>query len=207
MADFTWSAEAGRFRDASGRFVPEARVRAGVDALADMSSDRMADLAARLRAGTLPLADWQAQMMAEIKAAHVAAGLAAKGGRLHASQADYGALGRIVRDEYAHLRAWAGQIADGTAPIDGRLESRARLYGQAARGTFEAIHARERKQRGAKFERNVLGGSPCDGCRAESAKGWALIGTLAPIGSRRPCLVNCRCRLIYRDDMPADVAA
>lgn len=194
----TYDARSGRYRADDGRFVPAAEVRRAVDNLADLSSQRMAALTTRLQSGALSLADWQQQAMAEVKSAHLAGGIAAHGGRDRMAPADYGLIGRRIRDEYGFLRQWAADIASGAAPLDGRLLSRAQLYGQAARGTYEAVRARDERNRGNDQERNVLhGGDHCTLCPALSARGWVPIGSLPPIGSR-PCKARDRCSLEYR---------
>jgi hypothetical protein len=178
----------------------ERTVRDGADNLADLSSARMARLTSQLQSGGMSLADWQTGMMAEMKAAHVAAGVAAHGGRAQMAPADWGAVGRRLRDQYGYLRDFAAQIADGRQPLDGRLIARAKLYGQASRATFTAIKGRDEQARGMRFERNVLAGEACPGCLDQSARGTVAIGTLVPIGQRRPCLVNCRCHIVYSTD-------
>jgi hypothetical protein len=205
VADFTYSPETGRYRGSDGKLVGARAVRDAADRTVDEASDRLAALAERLRSGEITLAEWQTRSMAVIKDAHVAAGLAAHGGRARMDQATYGALGHRIRGEYAYLRGMAREVADGTQPLDGRLTARARLYGQAARPTYEAITARDQRARGATYERNILGaGESCEGCRAQSALGWVAVGTLAPVGARS-CRSNCRCRIAY--SAKAEVAA
>jgi hypothetical protein len=197
----------GRYRDDAGHFVPERTVRDAVDNLADLSSERMAALTQRLQAGSLQLADWQQQAMMEIRNAHVAAAVVAHGGRLQMAPADWLVVAREVKTEYAYLRDFAGQIADGTQPLDGRLVARSGLYGQAARSTFEAVRRRDERNRGTDQERNVLhGGDHCSLCPDLSARGWVPIGSLPLIGSR-PCGPNDRCTLAFRVAPAASEAA
>lgn len=198
---YRWDAASGRYRDRSGRFLSGAVVRGAVDNVADLSSQRTADLSQRLLDGNLSLADWQNGLMQEAKAVHVAAGIAARGGKVQMSQSDYGAIGRRLRDEYGYIRQFARDIAGGIQPLDGRLIARARQYGQAGRATFTAITARDQKNRGMRFEKNLMSADEvCAGCKAESEKGWRPIGSLKLPGRRLPCRVNCRCRLVYRRD-------
>jgi hypothetical protein len=202
---FTFTPSTGRYTDDAGNLVSDADVRAEIDALADAASGRLAALTERLRRGDLKLADWQREAMATIKESHVAAGVVAQGGRGQMTQSAYGFLGSEIRAQYAYLRDLANGIGDGSTAIDGRLVARAGLYGQHARSTYGAVVARQRQAAGAVRERNVLGsGESCDGCRAESARGWVEIGMLSRPGSR-DCMANCRCHLEY--SMLAEVAA
>lgn len=195
-----------RYHDAStGRMVSEARVRAGVDAMADVSSDKLAAIADRLRSGGVTLAEWETQTRQIIKDAHVAAGVAAKGGREMMAPADWLVIAREVKTEYAFLHGMADDIASGKQPMDGRLTARAMQYGQASRATHAAMTGRERRNSGYRFERNVLSAGACSGCQAESARGLVPIGELIPVGSRLPCRVNCRCRISY--EVGAEAAA
>lgn len=205
---YTFDPLRGRYRDERGRFVSESSIRAAVDAVVDESSKRAMALTAQLQAGRLSLADWQAAMMASIKQAHVAAGVAAAGGFEQMSPANYGYLGSRIRAQYEFLRNWAAELASGKAPLDGLLPTaRAALYGQAARGTFEAARAREQILRGAVEQRNKLGKADhCAGCLEENGRGWVDAGELVPIGERL-CKTRCRCTILYRQADQAKEAA
>ena len=195
---YRWSEDVGRYRDERGRFVSERTVRAVVDQVVDAASERMAVASERLLAGEISLGAWQAQMQAEIKLAHTSAAILAHGGAEQMTPERWGAVGRQIRDEYAFLREFAEQIADGRQPLNGQLVARARQYGQAARGQFERIRRRQMRELGYTEERSVL--APAEHCRqcvAQSEKAWSEIGSLVAVG-RRTCLVNCRCRMEYR---------
>lgn len=197
---YRYDARASRYRDASGRFIPEARVRAAVDAVADAARSEMRTLSERLLANRLSLAEWQAGMMDAAKRAHVAAGTAARGGVAQMSPADYGFLGSRVRADYALLRKFAADTASGAQPIDGRFPARAMLYGDAAVATYEVVRARDARNSGARMvERNVLaaGADHCAECPGLTARGWVPLGTLPPVGSRA-CRVRDRCRVVRK---------
>lgn len=199
MTDWRFDASTGRYRDLdSGKFASEARIRSAIDKVADAAASRIADATARMRAGDLKLADWQREVMHVIKVSHVATGVVAHGGRAQMDQAAWGFIGRRIRTEYAYLRDFANAIEAGSLPIDGRLDARARLYGQAARVMFESMRARDDKARGFDQERNILhAAESCGECKSLSALGWVDLGTLVPIGSRT-CRANCRCTITRR---------
>lgn len=196
---YTYNPATGRYRDAAtGRLVSEAAVRTAVDTVAAQASTDLAALTARLVAGEIRLAAWQAGAMATVKRAHVAAALAARGGKAGMTPREWGAVGARLRREYGYLRAWAGGMAEGTAPLDGRAATRASLYGQGTRVTYEAFRARDAAGYGYTEERSVLHPAEhCGGCTAEAGRGWAPLGTLVPIGLRQ-CLSNCRCTIMRR---------
>jgi hypothetical protein len=195
----TYDTSTGRYRDtATGRLVSERAIRDQVDALADAASERLATLTDHLLRGDLTLAEWQSQGMAVIKVSHVAVGVVAQGGKAQMTAVHYGSLGHEIRDQYAYLRDFANGIADGSVPLDGRLISRAGMYGQAARVTYEKVVARDALGRGLTEERSILHASEsCASCRAQAALGWVAVGTLIPIGSRT-CLSRCRCTMSRR---------
>lgn len=204
MPNYQWDGTARRFRAPSGQFVPDAGILQELDGYIASKADRMASLSTQLQSGSLDLAAWQEQMLREIKALHVNASELAHGGRAQMSQADFGRVGRVLRDQYEFLRSWSNDIASGAAPNDGRLPARATLYAEAGRATFEGVRARDQRAAGVRFERNVLHASEsCSGCIAESGRGWVEIGSLVPIGSRSPCLVRCRCTVTYSNSAQA----
>lgn len=206
MPSFTWAPAASRYRDVRGRFVPTERVRASLDTVLDGASERMRLLTRQVAAGELSVAEWQTRFMAEAKQAHVAAGVAMRGGTQQMSQADYGAIGQRVRGEYAYVRRFAADLAAGTM-TPAQAEARAELYGHAARMTGRAMEGRLARQRGAVEERRILAvADHCATCLSEAARGWQPIGTLRPIGDTE-CRSNDRCHLEYRTAPESEVLA
>lgn len=197
---FAYDPVSDRYRDAStGRFVPERTVNAWIADFGRAAGSEMSAHTSRLVTGTLSLAEWESGMRAMVKDAHLAAAMAAHGGRQRMSQSDYGYVGSQVKEQYERLNAWARELGSGAAPLDGRAEARAALYGKAAHSTGAKMLARDRQRSGARRERNVLGDAEhCSGCLAATGRGWVPLGTLPPVGSR-DCRANDRCRIEYSD--------
>jgi len=208
VAEFTFTPRTGRFRDvASGRFVPETRVRTAVDATVDLSSERMGELAGRLRSGEITLAQFQAQHQAAIKDVHVANALAAYGGREQMDASKWGVVGQRIRTEYGYARQLVADVLDGKQPLNGRFDQRVKSYAQSGRVTFEAVRGRQRRDAGEREEMNVLhAAESCSSCKSQSARGWVQIGGLVPVGSRA-CRGNCRCTITYRGAGKSEAAA
>lgn len=205
MADLTFGAD-GFYRDAAGRAVSDARVRATVDAIADGAASKMAASAQALLDGNLSLAAFQADLMRTLKTAHIAVAVIGNGGAASMTSTDWLFSARAIKAQYTYATAFADQVADGSQPLDGTLRSRAAQYGHAARTHYESERARLMSRQPSMLERNVLHASEsCSGCRAESARGWVSAGTLVPIGSRSPCQSRCRCSISYA--RAVDVAA
>lgn len=158
----------------------------------------MRDLAQSLVDGKIALSDWQVQASALLKSLHVAMGLAANGGLNNTSNADLGFIGSQIKEQYKFLREFALQIRNGKQTLDGTLVSRAALYVQAARSTYESVVARSAENGGATEEISILGvADHCTDCVGEAAKKWSPIGSLIPIG-QRICKANCHCLMQYR---------
>jgi hypothetical protein len=196
---FGWNPPAGRYIDlATGRFIPFGQVRDGLESVMEASAARMNVVTQSLIDGNISLADWQTTMMEQIKLGHTASAASANGGWAQMTQSDWGATGQKIRDQYDYLRNFAGQIADGTQPLDGRCLVRADMYGQAPRGTFEAMRFRDAEESGAEEEIRILGDADhCDGCLEQAALGWQPLGILDDIGDEE-CLTRCHCSKRYR---------
>jgi hypothetical protein len=182
-------------------FVSERAVRDAVDRSADLASRRMGEAAARFRAGTITADAWLAEHMALVKQSQIAASLAAYGGRSQMDAQTWGRVGAEIRRQYLYSRRMVADVLDGRQPMNGRLDARGRMYGQAARATYENTRRRQSAEAGLSFEQNHLHASEsCDQCRSMSARGRVPVGTLIPIG-QRTCRASCRCTLSYHRAM------
>lgn len=199
-SDFAWNETAGRYISLkTGRFVPFSAVRDQLESVIDQSAIRMNAVTQQLIDKQISIVEWQSTMMEQIKLSHTAAAAASRGGWAQMSQSDWGATGRMIRDQYDYLRNFADQIANGEQALDGRALIRADLYGDAARGTFEQMRRRyEQQQNGMEEEIRILGEADhCPGCLDQAALGWQPIGTLDPIGAEE-CITRCHCTFKYR---------
>ena len=198
---YEWAPRAGRYRNASGRFVSQAQVRQAIDATLEDQARKVRQLAEQLRTRKISPRRWELQMREAIKATHMASAAAAKGGWAQMSPADYGRAGREIRKQYAYLERFAKQVKSGEQPRDGRFLQRADMYSQAARKTYHATERAEMEKRGMAEERNLLRPADhCTGagsCTGETSRGWVAIGELIPIGDRL-CRARCRCQIEYR---------
>jgi hypothetical protein len=197
----------GRFRGRSGRFIASSTIRGYLDRALDGHGKAISALTEQLRARAITLGQWERAMRTELKHIHLYSATLAKGGRFQLSQADFGRIGRELRDQYDFLRTFADAIASGKQPVDGRLVARAKLYAQSGRSTYHLTERAEMERRGWDLEENVLAASEhCAGCLAETARGKVSIGSLVPIG-QRTCRTNDRCRIRYSNSATGAVAA
>jgi hypothetical protein len=198
--EFGWNEVAGRYYDlSSGRFVANSTIRAGLDAALDASRRDVVAVTNALRNGEIPLATWQAAMETQIANAHLASASLAKGGWAHLTQADLRRVETEITRQYAYLRDWSNDIANGRAPRDGRMLTRATLYNDAARTTYEMTRQREMLLRGTtEMSRERHSTESCPSCIRYEAAGWQPVGSLPLPGQESECLTRCRCSVDYR---------
>lgn len=197
--DFDWNERALRYRNrVTGKFVSSKVIVGALDNVITASSRNIETITQALLDGNISLVDWRAGMAGEMKIIHTAAAAASKGGWAQMTPSDWGKVGSLLKDQYKYLDNFAGQIASGKVPLDGRLMVRAKLYAGAGHGTYEDMKRRLFEQRGYTEERRVLTpGENCNGCIEQAGRGWSPIGTLDRIGSEE-CRSNCRCDFEYR---------
>lgn len=203
---YRWNAKSARYLDARGRFVSRAAVREEIDHALGSARQRMAGISESLRTGAIGLDDWYAEMRRAVKQVHLYSAAAAKGGWAQLTQADFGRVGSLVREQYRFLNRFAQQIVGtgdatgdaGGLPLDGRFLRRVSLYAEAGRATYHKTERAEMEVRQMDEERSVLNPADhCDECIQEAEKDWVPIGTLIPIGERT-CQTGCRCTIEYR---------
>lgn len=203
--EYLWNEAAAQYTNrATGRFVSRQIIRDQLDKVVDGSSQVMKAISQQLRDGDISLADWQMAMMQQIKTTHLASAASQRGGWQQMTQSDFGRVGRIVRNEYAFLRNFAEQVANGKQKLDGTLTRRAGLYGQEGRGTYYNFWDSTATQRGFDEERSIL--NPADHCKEcvdEAAKGFQPRGQMVPIG-RRQCRSNDRCDVEFRNSQTGE---
>lgn len=147
----------------------------------------------------VPADEWAQRMAGISSASALVAGAVAAGG--------WARLGVVADDIEAHLASelvyldlFADDVANGRVPRDGRFARRAMLYAAAGWGFYMLLRGREAGRRGYGEERNILdpGAEHCQGCVAETDRGWVPLGSLVPIGDRQ-CRSGCRCSMEYRN--------
>lgn len=88
-----------------------------------------------LYSGQITVQQWQLAVASELKDAHLAQAIYAVGGKLNMTQANYGRVGGVLRDEYRYLTNFAQQIANGQIS-QAEAISRIRQYGNATQQSY-----------------------------------------------------------------------
>jgi hypothetical protein len=211
LPEYFWNQAAGRYASrSSGRFAPQQTIRLELDNVMDNITDSMVSLSRQFRSGAIDGQRFQVESMRLIKQVHLTSAAMEKGGWSQLTQADFGRVGQIIRGEYAYFNNLISEIESGKQRLDGSLDVRMRLYGQAGRGTYHKFEREDRAAQGYDEERSILHGRDhCKagkrpGCSEEAAKMWQPIGTLAIVGSRS-CLSNCRCSTVFRRSSTGEI--
>lgn len=197
--EYGWNERASRYVNLdNGRFVSSSVVKGELENVITSGQISIEFRTQALLDGNITAAEWRAGMLADIKTMHVAAAASARGGWAQMTPTDWGWTGSQIKKQYQYLERFAQDIVSGKQPLNGRLMVRAKLYGQAGRGTFEEMRRRMAYKSGQIKERRVLGHAEhCGGCKKQASLGWQPIGTLDPIGAEE-CLTNCQCTFEYR---------
>jgi len=145
---YLWDERSGRFRSVkTGRYFSQSRVTAALNDVIDAAAAEMKAASVGLQSGSVTLAQWQLIMEANIKNMHLASAAMAKGGWNQLSNADFGKIGSIVKEEYRWLRKFAGEIASGKQPLNGTFLQRAQEYMRAGKVTYNEMLKRENEKR------------------------------------------------------------
>lgn len=200
VGPFRWNDVAARYIDARGRFVSRLDVRHSLDGALDTAQRRMIATAEDFRAGRITLEAWRAQMAVDLKEIHLYSAAIAKGGWDQMTPADFGRVGRILRDQYEYLNNFTMEIVAEIQALDGRFLSRVKLYAQSGRVTYHATDRSVQGDAGMTEMRNVLHPAEhCGDCLDMTALDWIPLDDpdYLPIGGRQ-CLSNDRCTEEFR---------
>ena len=161
--------------------------------------------------GALDIDKWHEMTSKSLEGLHSTAALAAvgsmdnwrkynKGGRLKKL------LDELIAVQQAYLDNFAAEMHSGKQAMNGFVPVRARMYADAAVGTYEAIRRAIFEGEGFEGERRVLDAAAehCSDCVKAALLGWQLIGTLPAIGDSA-CNVHCTCMFEYRRDAGSDL--
>lgn len=170
-----WSIKANRYRDTkTGRFVSQATIQTLRDSFIVGRMERMDQLAQQVAGGQRSIQEWVTAMRDEVRQTYASEYIFGRGGVNAMTQADWGRLGRMIRDQYAYLQDFAATVANGDYS-EGQIRTRAHHY------VGSAVQA---------FERAV-----------GIARGWPDLPAY-PGDGQTTCFGNCRCTwtLVRTDD-------
>lgn len=196
---WVWDARVGRYRDAeTGRYLSRQQVLAYVRESIDRTSVVSDQLAGYVSSGILSPNDWRDLFREELKSEYIRQYLLGIGGRDQMTQADWGRLGAMLREQYKYLNEFAKEL-EGLSPD--QIMARARMYINSSREGFEKAHLQVAKRLGMTEELWVLGEAEhCDDCIGFASEDWQPIGHFPEPGAGdTQCLTNCQCHKLYRN--------
>lgn len=132
-----WSVAARRYRNPlTGRFIGQTEMLALRDTYTAAQQTNAAGLAQRLIQGDISLGDWQRLMRADVKDSFISQYVLGHGGRGSMTQADWGRLGAMIKEQYRYLDGFAAAIGDGQL-TEAQIAARAQMYHGSSTQAFE----------------------------------------------------------------------
>lgn len=179
--------------DSNGRFVSEAQVISELRTHQQAAESELQALTNRLYDGNITVAQWQVSVAQTLKDAHLAQSAFAVGGKRNMTQANYGRVGGVLRDEYGYLNQFAQDIVDGK---QSRAQAVARIaqYGQATQQSYWREYANDTND---KIYWRLNPSDHCKDC-VELAGNSPYTATTLPTfpgAGETVCRGNCKCEL------------
>lgn len=190
----------GQYRDSRGRFVPRATILKLVDEEAARLETRMKAHARLLTQRKIALPEFQQRAVDDLKLSHLRMTILASGGKSQISSAQYGATGRLLRDQYQYLEGFAQDLAAGKLSA-ARAIARAGMYGGSSRTAFHAAEKIARGREGFIEAKRSLdpGARHCSSCLGYSTNGlWVPLEQIVMPGVNCECFHKCRCLVVFR---------
>lgn len=211
MPDWRWDGAINRYRDLdSGRFLSREKALTWVDAsirASDGFGDTMAGLVSN---GRIAPFDWLAGFRQELKEEHIRQYLLGRGGLEQMTQADWGSVGGMLREQYRYLDGFYREILDGNLS-EAQIAARCRMYTNSAREAFERAQARVARDSGMDEVIWIVDASAenCEDCLDFASLGWQPAaddpyGGAIPGSGATKCLTSCLCVLDYRNSRSGD---
>ncbi|MGL5926364.1 hypothetical protein [Chroococcidiopsis sp.] len=199
----SYARKVGKYRDDNtGRFVSRDRILRLVDEEVARLATRMKAHARNLTAGNIDLPTFQQRAVEDLKLSHVRMAILGSGGKSLTTSAQYGATGRLLREQYNYFDGFARDLAAGKLTKAQAIQ-RASLYGASTRSAFHQSEKIARGREGFKLASRVLdaGAQHCPSCLRYSTNGlFVPIEQIISPGVNCECRFRCRCRIEWKKD-------
>jgi hypothetical protein len=171
---FVWDTVSRRYRNTeTGKWISHADVAGLRDQFA-MEQRVWADQAVRAMVrGDWTVRRWELEIRDRLKRVYLAEYMLGRGGQQAMTQADYGRVGNMLRDQYQYLRTFALDVQAGTMS-EAQIAARTQLYHESS------IQAFERGKAAAYSGDLILPAWPADGftrCKARCRCRWSITET------------------------------
>ena len=132
-----WDDRAKRYRDtATGRFITQHKAVTLRDYYIEAQKSQMDALTRKLLDRQINVQQWVLDMRQQVKETYINEYMLARGGRNNMTQADWGRVGRMLKDQYKYIDGFARDIDSGKVS-GGQIRTRARMYVDSATQAFE----------------------------------------------------------------------
>lgn len=134
---WTYDNTSRRYRNTTtGQYIGQRQMTELRDQFAAAKREGTQALAADLASGAKSVQEFDVAFRREIKTAYIDQYVLGKGGRGNMTQADWGRVGQMVREQYIFARDFARDIADGKLS-EAQIAQRASLYFDSSTQAFE----------------------------------------------------------------------
>jgi hypothetical protein len=198
MLEFIFDRTIQRYRYAdSGKFVGQKAVEnLTVKAIVQVEGD-ITTITNLLIEGKINVGTWEDTTKSALKNLHSWNYLLGVGGEKQMTQADYGALGQKLKQEYKYLRGLAKELIEGTV-TEAQLRARMAQYTASGGTTHELGRAKSHQKAGYFWEKRIRTKmNSCESCYSYAEMLWQPIGTLPEAGQKCECRSNCGCYKVF----------
>lgn len=166
-----WDDASKRYRNtATGRYISQKAAVALRDQYIDARMSDMDGLTRRLVDKQINVQQWTLEMRQQVKDTYINEYMLARGGRNNMTQADWGRVGAMLKEQYRYVDGFARDIDAGKVS-GGQIRTRARMYVDSATQAFERAKTESRGM-------PRLPAYPGDGqtqCRANCRCAWDIV--------------------------------
>lgn len=198
-----WDVTARRYRSiGTGRFMARQAVLGYVDQAVEGTRVVTDKLAGFVYDGSVSPKDFGELLRKELKSVYLQEYLLGRGGRGRMTQADYGRVGGILREQYKWIPGFVKDLESGQYSEE-YIASRAGMYVRSARESWGRAHEVNAKEMEMDQEHWNLGATEhCPSCLEFAGMDWQPVGTfpMPGDGTSTECKTNCACNKSYRNE-------
>lgn len=198
-----WDISVHNFRDEGGRFMSQKHALDLARRSIEIAERPVGYLAQSVSDGRLSPKVWETLMREQTKDAYIREYVLGIGGRDQMTYADWGRVGRALRDQYDFLGQFKGELPNLS---QAQIEARAAMYPKASREAFEmAKYQNNKEMELVKWQLSDV--KHCETCWGFAEQGWVpndenAFGGAYPGDGSTICLSNCACSLEYQMGEP-----
>lgn len=194
---FTFDPIKQKYYSPSGAEIPQKQIQGLIIKRINEITQDIERISQSLIEGNIDLGEWQRSIAEKLKQLHAQQYLLGVGGTANIEFDDYLVLGRRLKEQYKYLRGFAIALKRGNMSL-AQFLYRARLYPQAAKGTYYTAQRESASRNGKTHGFRKLGDAEhCPSCIRYANLGIVPIDELVMPTEKCECKVNCRCSVVF----------